>query len=738
MLRTVAIFLCLWASVFFSAISHGEESSNSRRGVTVEPREVERPEEGLKKATLTPPSQRARTQLPAAPPPPPLRATLLMLIDSLKAERLIPAGERYAVCFDFGTRSLRDTLLPDPLTPLAREAVREAPDWLKPDLADNLRRMDSSHQDIYADLILYCPDKRYYDEVCFQIAHLSPQTLTYHEFNPDLLVENVQLAYELDRELQYVDIVDYGDPIQGGDYYSTTKYWTVEAGDTVEVEIPREIYYWWVISPKLSDELPRMDGSVYNYFWREYLYYFCDATYPLLREHLSQIGILWDGNLHTLPAGRPFTDTTFALDVIANWATYTVPDAASGNRPIQPNQIAHEHNGNCGELQDLLSAAARTGLIPAMCTCDINEDHVWVEFWWRGELHPYQVDLGFGSTHIDDPRVAYDHEYGGGKEVSAIWDWRGDGYQFSNVGRYSDCCTLTVTIGDVDGDPIDGAIVKLASEFWYGGIYDCFYGVTDRLGKFTTTLGDSQNYYLSIESDLGNYSAGRIIDSLGSSPGAHFYFDHNLPGQMYELPFLPDTFPPNPEDWYKVELRFNLPHEAVYGYDCYNRYFDNWYTRKQYPGRVDFFIADAGNLTDYLSGNPFYAYEIREDTEGDSVGFVFPSNESYYMVFSDEEQLSLTELTDLKVYLYENQFYTGVARSGAQELRTPTALHAAPNPFSHTTTIRFSVQRSGALNHMVQGRGAEEQGRSLSPYERINLSIYDIGGRLVRTLLENH
>ncbi len=50
-----------------------------------------------------------------------------------------------------------------------------------------------------------------------------------------------------------------------------------------------------------------------------------------------------------------------------------------------------------------------------------------------------------------------------------------------------------------------------------------------------------------------------------------------------------------------------------------------------------------------------------------------------------------------------------------------------PNPFSHATTIRFSVPR---------GRGAEKQGRNLSTCQRINLSIYDLSGRLVRTLVD--
>ncbi|TET81277.1 hypothetical protein E3J38_04185, partial [candidate division TA06 bacterium] len=126
------------------------------------------------------------------------RGVSWVLIDSLKTHRLIPGSQSFCVYFDYSEEALKDTLLPDQLTALAGQALAKAPDWLRLELKDNFRRMDSAHQDIYADLILNCPDKRYYDEVCFQVAHLSPQTLVYGGFDPDLIVENVYWIYEID------------------------------------------------------------------------------------------------------------------------------------------------------------------------------------------------------------------------------------------------------------------------------------------------------------------------------------------------------------------------------------------------------------------------------------------------------------------------------------------------------------------------------------------------------------
>lgn len=51
----------------------------------------------------------------------------------------------------------------------------------------------------------------------------------------------------------------------------------------------------------------------------------------------------------------------------------------------------------------------------------------------------------------------------------------------------------------------------------------------------------------------------------------------------------------------------------------------------------------------------------------------------------------------------------------------------SPNPFTATTTIPYSVQGS---------KGAEGQGRNLSTYQLINVSVYDLTGRLVRTLVD--
>ncbi len=590
------------------------------------------------------------------------------LVESLRLHRLIPAGERLAVVFDRAAERLRDTLLPEFLTQAARQAVALAPDWLKDDLEDNLRRQTAAQQNSLAEAILYCPDKRYYDELCFQVAHLSQAAFL--NLPVQLLVDNVQTAYQIDRELSYVDIVDYGDPVRGGDYYSTTRYRAVVSGDTTWVEIPKEIYYWWVVMPKITDEQVKY---CYGFFWREYLFYECDSGYPLLQEKLAGTTVLWDGEQHNWQnRNQGYPDTLPAVAVVSRWVAHTLPEAAQPPRPIEPIEIAKDHNGNCGEVQDLLCAAARTALIPCGGVCDINEDHVWCEIWWQGEFHPWQVDLGGGPTNIKNPGIAYDKKYGGSKQVSGVWDWRNDGWQRSVAGTYSDVCTLTVDVRDSVGRPVDGAVVKLLSEGWgTPELYNALFGVTDRSGRYSTTLGDWQNYYLAVSSPLGQYSGGLIIDSAACAPGTHFWYACSLAGRLDSLAVLPDSG--TPLDRYRLDVVYAVGREAVYGYDCYNSNGANEYALVSDSGAIDLLLLDRQGFSDFQSGQPFRAALADENQRSGARSLALFRTGDHYVVFSNQEQANLTAFLDVTVRLYRKG-------TGIEEGRQPAAVVSRPGP----------------------------------------------------------
>jgi hypothetical protein len=665
-----------------------------------------------------------RPPVPASPvsdPRPLLPDSGWTLLDSLVLHAMIPAGQRLAVVFDSATESLRDTLLPQFLNDSATMAVAIAPDWLQDDLADNFRRLGAAQQSRYAEAILNCPDKRYYDEVCFQVAHLAPGTLS--SMNAQILADNVQQAYQVDPELQYVDIVDYGDAMQGGNYYSTTRYRVRVQNETTWVEIPRDIYYWWVIMPKGTDELPQY---VMDYFWREYLFYCNDSGYPLLREKLAPTQLFWDGQKHAWGGG--FEDTMQAVAVVGRWAALTMPRGAEGNRPIQPVTIAHEHNGNCGEMQDLLQAAARTALIPCGGVNDINEDHVWNEIWWDSLFIPYANDP---TTHIADSGCAYEKKYGGGKDCSAIWDWRNDGWQRSVIGTYSDVCTLSVQVYDSCLRPVDGEIVKLSSEAWGGGTINCFFGVTDRSGRYTTVLGDNQNYYLTLSGPLGDIAAGKVIDSAAASPGSSFFYACTLSGRLDSLAITSDSG--TPLDRYRMDVSYAAAREVVYGYDCFNSGGYNEYALVGTPGAADFFIASQPEFLGYLGGQPFRAFVNDENLTAANHSLVLSEPGNHYAVFSNEEQGNLMVLVDATVRLYG--WDLGVAETPGGALPERWAAIGS-SPFRGRLAVRLAANRPADAVVVVLDRagrvvqrleapgsgqcrvfwdGTDQSGRSLSP-----------------------
>ncbi len=631
-----------------------------------------------------------------------------VLVDSLVAKIFIPHGGEYCIRFDPARRALRDTLVPYTLAPAARAAIEIAPSWLREDMENNLRQVGTLQQEALGNLLLGLDDPRTIDEVAFSIAHLSTAVFYDIGFAPEVLEQNAELMYQIDEELGFVEIVDYD--LGGGDFYSTTRYRTVVEGDTTEIEIPRETYYWWVAMPKVSDEMVLMDASVYDMHWREYLYYENDPGYPLLRNVVQRLDVVWDGIRHDWPGGRAFTDSMLVVDAIGNWCSHTVPSAASGNRPIQPNQIAHEHNGNCGELQDLLCAAARTCLIPASCVMDILEDHVWCET-WLGDWQPYQVDLGGGPTPVANPGIAYDADHGGGKACSCIWSWRNDGYTYDVVGRYSETCTLTVYVDDPSGLPVDNAAVVLASEFYYAPypLYRGTWGETDQNGTVSFVLGEDQNYYLQIHTSIGDYPESGFAELITASvPGEHYYFGWTTTGAMPHLNITEAT--PGTNAPYVIEVEYELPCDVQSGRDYYASPID-YYAEMLPVGHLDSFFVNQQNYALYRFRFPFTAYELAEAASAAHVLFHVPAVADYYFILSGVEHHKLATLANVKARLWLDDT-VGVPEDGGAAVAS--LARPFPNPAGPGVSLAVTVPREAD----------------------VTLRIYDVRGALVRTLAD--
>ncbi|HID74068.1 MAG TPA: transglutaminase domain-containing protein, partial [Thermoplasmata archaeon] len=407
-----------------------------------------------------------------------------------------------------------------------------------------MARTDMEIAGTYARLILDS-DPMLADEIGFAIAHTPVQVLKDPDVFPEVFRENAVMIHEIDRYLDYVNLVERGGP---NGSYTTTEYWINESGVRARYELPPEIYYWYIVHPKVTDEIPTyIDPDTGDpapppegKFWRTYLLFHADASYPpdpsgdvhypkdepppLLREKLQNVTTLWNGSWYLAPRGyddsgrnnmRPWDFGDHAVERVSNWVEKSLPlrvaEDDDGSRPIQPVRIYHEHNGNCGELQDLTVAAARTALIPAQGVCDISEDHVWEEFYHEG-WHHWDNWWSDGGSVVDWPGYYESHWK---PYISCVWAHRGDdSIENMNFHGYTGTARIEVHLQDREGNPVDGGIVLASSHRMAEDANPAhtpftpppipsFWNYTDEDGVAVLDLGKN-NYTLNIWSPLGS------------------------------------------------------------------------------------------------------------------------------------------------------------------------------------------------------------------------------------------
>ncbi|MBN1592293.1 MAG: transglutaminase domain-containing protein [Candidatus Coatesbacteria bacterium] len=775
-------------------------------------------------------------------------------------------GERLVALDGDGT-FIQEVGLGLAMAPQAEDALLLVPDWLRMDLYDMFVRMSTTQQEDWGQLLLDITDPNIIDEVAFTIAHSSESILT--RSDKQLYVKNAELLYQIDAEIAYADIVDHGVPGVDPDYYSMVKYHTIRGGVMDEYELPRDIYYWYIVHPKHGDEDPSMDPAItertstYGYLWREYLFYspsdeydytkyyvnklpneindadidnwgpsatgyltngsksyraaymmsgqdekkpllcewpwnmsrviittmdaeraysagktkmlenlvmrsngilsetltasdwvgviddsddpnivgpiqeiledhnidygmfssgdfvirpwrqctkviiasrqprsFYEALasetvvthirdwinsnyvtfqfhgacapenawgdlelpfglgyvaeetndptkghYPTLQEVIGNATHLWDDSVAnaSLPAFRDFEPDSMAVDVIGNWVARNLPFRARGNRPIQANQICFEHNGNCGEIQDLMNAAARTCLIPCAGVNNHTWDHVSNEF-WEQDWHGYQVDWNGNHTSVAKQSVLYDGDFGGGKELSAIPQDRGDTYPVNATSRFSKTCTFIATVEDSRGNPVDGAEINIAVPFYNDisqPLYTAIYAYTDSTGKVAIDLGNKRDFWMGLRSKMGNADLAQILtDTVEYEEYTHTWVV--MEGLMPTLPPILNTqFPPGDYE-YRLDISYDVEFEMLYSLSGAS------FGQKENAGNIDFFIADADEYAKYQSDDSFQAHEWREDSSGDSFGVEVPS-ETLYLVFSNEDTTCVKQFVRITV-----------------------------------------------------------------------------------------
>ncbi len=617
------------------------------------------------------------------------------LLDSMHVSQLLKKSEHLAIKFDETTETLIPFTPTDQLTVKARQAVEKAPLWLQKELEDQFSRLSTGYQDTYADLIIDAVDP-YVDEIAFGVASISTSDLTNSNFYTSLIIDNAHFLYKVDADVDYAEIVNYGNSIDGGDYYSTVRYKVDEDGTINEHEYPRDIYYWYIAHPRGSDERPTYidpdapcSGSgtptapPEGRFWREYFYgcdtdadgtidspcptFFgqCDNDHdgvkdgpcPLMKEWLQNVHVLWAEKKDT------HGPTNGAVGQISEWVHCILGRWGDQDscRPVQPVTIYYYQDGNCGEYQDMQTAAGRTALIPTIGVSAHANDHVWNEFYERRWIE-WQAE----DRQIDHPE-GHDGWAGG---LAAVHAWRGDGYGWTDQSaNYSPTCQLVVTITDANGFPVDGAKVQVASEpynilcSYHFYVMEISRGHTDENGQIVFTLGDNnaepnlcRQYFVHVHSDWGDYPASGytlVIDH--PQPETTYYWSHQFTsGSVPRLNLSQAPDPPEPATDYMVEVIYNASDEHLFG--------DGFGTGISYrcdikPGNLDFFIADSSNYGLFTSDSPFEAFDIALESPSGAVPFIPPVSDDWYAVWSNKAAMNLNQVADATVNLYRNNGY---------------------------------------------------------------------------------
>jgi len=594
-----------------------------------------------------------------------------VLIDSVTFQARIRTSERCCVYFDRSAESLRTIIPENGLIQLARDAVRKAPDWLRFALEDNFSRMDSAHQATYANLILNASDP-YVDEIAFTIAHLAPQTLVSSSMNTDMLLENAEYVYRNDSFLDYVTIIDSGSSAQGGDYFSTTWYAVGDtiSGDTTVYVLPRDIYYWFLVFPKLHKEFPGyVDPATGGLappptgkFWRNWLFNEAESGYPVLKDRLVGCQTLWESTPDNINNG--------AIGLVTQWMK-AVMEFISTPHHDQPVRIYHLHRGTCSVWSYLTSGVARACLIPATVAVAYRNNHKWNEFYERRWVHWEPVNTYMNSPWHYEHWTSFGHARG-------TFDWRGDGYVWTTTERYTPVCTLVVDVDDANGNPVDGARIIIDGPGYPGP--RATFGLTSTSGECRFLLGDSISWFSGqVTSAVGSEPTTTIINN--SQPGELYTWDVDLTGTIPSLQAEPDTMPTHPRNEYRLEFQFNVPSELDYAenpddHDVFSESFS--------PGNLDFFICDSGNYEAYVSGDSFRAFQISLDISSKDGSFVIPTDSCWYLVLSNEDESTASQLLDIHVKLFHQQ--TGIKYRTGFKI-APIRFWVSPNPFHKNTVI---------------------------------------------------
>ncbi|MFA5793592.1 MAG: FG-GAP-like repeat-containing protein [Candidatus Brocadiia bacterium] len=539
------------------------------------------------------------------------------------------------------------------------------------------------------------------DEIAFAIAYLPTEVLRAMARleQSDILKENARMVYDVASKVKYVRIKEKGD-------YTTLEYaeWkSIDSGNnkksgTPEQEIiwremPRDIYYWWVVHPRILYEIPcKVNGnwldktysdygmtqdewwrhvedwyvsSSQSRFWRMAMPYDRSQSTPLM-ERMQRARTLQEAvnQLHTWSspqAPTPFITFGYLSDDLQPWIIYK------------------RRYGSCGEQSIVTAALARSMLIPTASVFTRGEDHQWNEYFMDGDWHFWDV-CGNAYQSVNRPweREGYNHT--GGEQSAIMRYWGSDnfdyttasvcnpeGSKYTTCGRgYTDVGSLTIRVLDNGGVPIEGAFINIRRP----GAKDMMsaLGYTDLKGECHLELGRvSPGYTIIVASPYGSAGTNNYFIEENKS----YTLEYRVAGKKPQPP-LPEldrdakwmpasaaleenrnlltltvenvTANINPParfaqtrwtDTNKVLQRINYRGSVTAQYDLKN-------------GAINLLVFDKDNFALYQDNKPCKALDIKPNPATNTYTLI---NRPLYFVFCNRHTTVATEIASLK-YTY--------------------------------------------------------------------------------------